>query len=198
MEENIDIKQTLQNTNQELLLNKKKMDLDKAMESLYMFYINYSPTISNEINNRVCSYHNIDPNSEQGKIFYNTITSFFFIVSKKLDEIIKSTIEPIKSKIDGMTDEEYNKELNHTSVVIINQMKDHYIENVNMLSSELNQNVDEETKSKIDKYLLEILTVKMINILKDKLMYAIRVVNNNFEENYHIIDTINENTVNKV
>ena len=71
------------------------------------------------------------------------------------------------------------------------------ITNINMLSSELNQDVSEEVKNKIDKFLFDFITIRIINVLKDKFMYTITVIGNNFEENKEIIDNINEKTIQK-
>jgi hypothetical protein len=198
MEENIDIKQTLLDTNQELLLNKKKIDLDKALESLQLFYISYTPGIATEIKKTVCSYRNIDSQSEQAMVFYRTITSFFMMASKQIKEIVDREKEPLKNKISEMSDDEYNKELGRLSLLILNKTKDYFFENASMLISELDQNVDDDTKSKIDKYVLEMLTVKVINIIKDKLMFYLKVISNNNEENKEMIDNINNNTVSKL
>jgi len=192
MKENIDVTKELQQKNQELLLNKKKIDLDTAMDSLIVFYDNYSNNIASDINSQICVYHGINPLSEQAKIFDNTINSFFFIISSKLKDVIANNIEPLKSKLKTISDDEYRKELNNISTAIVNQMLDYYAENVNMLCNELNQDVDENTKSKINNYLFEVMTIKMINTLKDKFMYSIKVIGNNYEENYQVMENINE------
>ncbi len=192
MNENIDINKELKAKNEEMLLNKKKIDLDTSMESLMVFYNNYSNNIASEINNRICSLRNINPDSEQGKVFYNTITSFLFLTNKKLGEIINNNIETIKNKIGSISDDEYTSLLNNLSLSISNQMFDYYVENINMLSSELNQDVDEEIKNRINDYLYDLTTVKMMNMLRDKIMFAIKVINNNSEENKEVIESINE------
>ena len=195
MEEYIDVNKELEQKNQEMFLNKKRIDLDNSMESLMVFYSNYSMNVASEINNRICIYRNINSSSEDSKILYNTITSFFLIVSKKLKEIINNQIEPIKDKLDGLTDEEYIKKLNDISTGIIDNMSSYFKENANMLSDELNQDIDDDIKNSINKYILDILTIKMINMLRDKIMYSIKVINNNYEANKEIIENINEKTL---
>lgn len=195
MEENIDVTRELQLKNQEMLLNKKKIDLDTSMESLLVFYSNYLTNIAVEVNNKICQYHEIEPNSEQGKIFYNTIMSFFIITSKKLDEIVKMNIEPIKSNLVNLTDKEYIDLLNKVSIKITDELLNYYNENINMLCSELNQDINEALKKNIERYLFDIMTIKMINMLKDKLMFSIRVISNNYEKNAEIIENINEKTL---
>ena len=64
-----------------------------------------------------------------------------------------------------------------------------------MLSNEINQNVDRETKERTNKYLLNVMTVKMINILQDNLMCYIKVIGNNYKENNKVIQSINEKTL---
>ena len=195
MNEDIDINKELQQKNQEMLLNKKRIDLDTSMESLFVFYSNYATNIATEINNRVCAYHEIDSNSEQGKIFYNIIISFFSMVSNKLKEIISTNIEPVKSKLSIITDEEYSELLSTVSNNMIKEINDYCFNNIYMLNSEINQDVSEDVKYCIDNYLNEIINVKMINMLKDKFMFAIKVISNNYVENKEVIENINEKTI---
>ena len=193
-----DISKELELKNQEMLLNKKKIDLDKAMESLFVSFITRTPIIASEMNENICLYKNIDSNSEQGKILYNTITSFFFIASKKIEEIVTSDINPIKDKLKNLSDDEYNKELTNVSVAIINKIKDYFIENLDMLKNELNQDVSEDVKNKINDYLYRVINIKVINMIREKLMYAVIVVNNNNEENNQIMENLNEKIIKKV
>lgn len=193
--EDIDIKKELQLKNQEMLLNKKMIDLDTAMESLIVFYSNYSINTSCDINNKICQFRGIESNSEQGKIFYNTIISFFNIAIDKLKELINSNIFPIKAKLSIINDEEYKELLTNASDIIINQMLVYYKENASMLCEELVQSVDDYIKMQIYNHISDVMTYKMINMLKDKFMYSIRVINNNYEENKEVIENINEKTI---
>ena len=192
MDSNIDISQELQLKNQEMLLNKKKIDLDTSMESLLVFYSNYSTNIATEINNRICLLKNVNSDSEQGKIMYNTITTFFFILTKKLKELVLKEVDIIKEKMNNMNDDDYNKELQYMSIVTINQMLEFYSENIDMLIEELTTDVDDTTKDRISNYLFEIIYGKMMNMLRDKFLYSIKVVGNNYEENYQVMEEINK------
>lgn len=193
---NNDINNELKEKNQEMLLNKKRIDLDKAMESLLDFYKKYATSkVANEVNNQVCLFRGISPNSEQGKIFYNTITTFFFLACDELKKVIVANTDPLKARLGSIPDEEYNDVLEHLSVVITNYMSDYYLDKKDMLNNELDQNVTEEVKRKIDRYILDIVSVKMINMLKDKFMYAVMVINNNNKENYQVMENINEKTI---
>ena len=199
MENNsIDVTKELQQKNQEILFNKKIIDLDTAMESLLVFYNNYCTNVATDINNQICHYRNVDLESEQGKIFYNTITSFFLIVMNKLKEIITKDVKVLKSHLPKITDEEYTNELSQIRVGIIKQMADYYVESIDMLSNELTQDANDDIKNRISNYLLEMITVKMLNMLKDKVMFFIKVINNNYEENYQVMENINEKTLNNV
>ncbi len=195
MDNNIDTKEELKALNQEVLLNKKRTDLDTSMESLLVFYNNYSNNLATDINNRVCLIRHIDPNSEQGKIFYNTITGFFTIICNKLKEDIEKKIGKIKEKINTITDEEYNKELRYLSIKVVNQMLEFYGENIDMLINELTMDTDDLTKNRITNYLFEFIYVKMMNVLRDQFMYSIKVIGNNYEENKDVMESINEKTI---
>ena len=193
---NDDINKELKEKNQEMLLNKKKIDLDKAMESIVAFYKKYTTNkIANELNNQVCVYRGFSPDSEQGKIFYNTITTFFFLACDELKKVIESNTNPLKERLENIPDEEYSKVLNQLSLVITNYMYDYFVDKKSMLSNELNQNVSDEVKQKIDKYISDVLSLKMINMLKDRFMYAIMVIKNNSKENYKVMENINEKTI---
>ena len=192
MENNeVDLVKELEVKNQEMLLNKKRVDLDTSMESLLVFYENYSQGLSSEINNRICTLKNIDPNSDEGKMLLNTISSFLNILSNKLKELVTKKTGTIKEKLNTISDSEYNKELRYMSIHIINQMLEFYGENIDMLIEEVNSDTNELIKNKINNYLFEVIYGKLMNVLKDKFMYSIKVIVNNEEENNQIIDNIN-------
>ena len=195
MDDNIDVSKELKIKNQEMLLNKKRIDLDTSMESLIVFYSNYSTNLASEINDRICLIRQVNSDSEQGRIMYNTITSFFFIMNKKLKELITKKTTKIKENINNINDEEYNKQLRYMSIVIVNQMLEFYGDNIDMLVVELTNDVDDITKDRISNYLFEIIYGKMMNMLKDKFMYSIKVISNNYEENNQVIEDINNKTL---
>ena len=192
MENNeVDLVKELEIKNQEMLLNKKRVDLDTSMESLLVFYENYSQGLSSEINNRICTYKNIDPNTDEGKMLLNTINSFLNILSNKLKELVTKKTSIIKDKLNTISDNEYNKELRYMSIHVINQMLEFYGDNIDMLIEEVNSDTNELVKNKINNYLFEVIYGKLMNVLKDKFMYSIKVIANNEEENNQIIDNIN-------
>ena len=198
MDNNIDTNEELKIKNQEMLLNKKKTDLDTSMESLVVFYSNYAFNLASEINNRICMIKGISSNSEQGNIMLNTIIGFFTLLSNKLKELIENKTKKIKERIDTISDEEYDKELRYLSIFVNNQLLEYYGENIDMLIEELTENDKEITKEKISNYLFEIIYGKMMNMLRDKFMYSIMVIGNNTLENKEVIQEINEKTIKKV
>ena len=198
MDNNININEQLKLKNQEMLLNKKKIDLDTAMESLIVFFENYGVNLTGEINNQIALFKKIESESEQGKIMYNTINSFYYMLSKKLRDLIEKKTKKIKEKLNTISDEEYNKELRYMSISISNQLLEYYSENIGMLIEEIAVDTDNMTKDRISSYLLEVIYGRIMNMLSDKLTYSIRVISNNYEENYQKIESINEKTLNKV
>ncbi len=195
MDNSIDTKEELKIMNQEMLLNKKRIDLDTSMESLIVFYSNYSTNLASEINDHICVIKGIDSNSEQGKIMLNTIVGFFTLLSNKLKELILKKTEKLKEKLDTIKDEDYNKELRYMSIYVNNQLLEFYGENIDMLIEELASDTDEVIKDKINNYLFEIIYGKMMNMLRDKFMYSIMVIGNNSDENNQVIQDINEKTI---
>ena len=195
MDNNIDTNEELKIKNQEMLLNKKCIDLETSMESLIVFYSNYSNNLANEINNRICLIKNIDSEGEQSKIMLNTIISFFTILSNKLKELVFDKVNKLKDRINTFNDEEYDKELKYMSIYVNNRLLEFYGENIDMLMEELTSDVDTVTKDKIKNYLFEIIYGKMMNMLRDKFIYSIKVIGNNSEENNQIIQEINEKTI---
>ena len=95
MDNNVDINEELRIKNQELFLNKKKIDLETSMDTVIVFFSNYTNGLATEVNNKVCEMKNIDPNSEQSKIMGYTITKFF---ANLADELKKKVLE-IKADI---------------------------------------------------------------------------------------------------
>ena len=198
MDNNVDINEEIKAKNRELLHKKRIIDLETAMESLILFYNNYSTkNIADDVNNYVCMVQKIDPNSQKGKAFYNTITTFFFLACEETKKIITSSIESIKTKLNDMIDQEYRENLKHLSAIIINQAIDYYSNKIGELYSEIIQTGDVKIRESIKKYLQNLTTVKMINILQENLANYIMVIGNNYEENNKVIQSINEKTINK-
>ena len=130
-----EIKEELQKKNEEMFLNKKKIDIDKSMESFIMFYENYfNTTIPNEMTDRICQLHGISKNSEQGMAFYNMITTFFRSAFDELKNSVNTNVESLKKKIDNIPDEEYPKVLSRLSVAVINNMSDYFLGREEMLN----------------------------------------------------------------
>ena len=195
MEENNDVIEQLKVKNQEIFLNKKIIDIDTSMDSLLLFYSNYTKNLANDINNYISSIYGIDSNSEKGKIMYNTITSFFAIYHKKLKEILFKKMENIKSRINNISDDDYNKELRYMSIKTVNLMSDYYFQNIDMLINELTEEADNTIKNKISNYFSDSVYVKIMNVLRDQFNYSIKLISNNNEENIQVIQTINEKTI---
>ena len=130
MENDTSIIEQLKVKNQELYLNKRIIDLDSSIESLLLFYNNYTSNLATDVSNQISSFYGIDSNSDQGKIMYNTISSFFVLCNNKLKDVLTKRIEKIKSTMNNVSDEEYNKELRYMSIKAINAMSDYYFQNI--------------------------------------------------------------------
>ena len=137
MDNNVDINEELKIKNQELFLNKKKIDLETSMDTVIVFFSNYTNGFATEVNNKVCEMKNIDPNSEQSKIMGYTITKFFASVADELKNKVLAGVEIIKEKLSTLTDDEYIKELKTMSENVINELLQYCNENVGMLVEEL-------------------------------------------------------------
>ena len=137
MDNNVDINEELRIKNQELFLNKKKIDLETSMDTVIVFFSNYTNGLATEVNNKVCEMKNIDPNSEQSKIMGYTITKFFANLADELKKKVLAGVDSIKEKIASLTDEEYINELKKMSENVISQLLQYCDENVGMLVQEL-------------------------------------------------------------
>ena len=137
MDNNVDINEELRIKNQELFLNKKKIDLETSMDTVIVFFSNYTNGLATEVNNKVCEMKNIDPNSEQSKIMGYTITKFFANLADELKKKVLAGVDSIKEKIASLTDEEYINELKKMSENVISQLLQYCDENVDMLVQEL-------------------------------------------------------------
>jgi hypothetical protein len=142
-------------------------------------------------------FHGISPNGEQGKIFYNTITTFFYLACEELKKVINENVEPLKEKLNNIPDKDYSKVLDRLSITVVNTMSDYYFEKVEMLSNELNKDVSADQKIRINKYVSDILTMRMINMLKDKFLYYVMVIGNNNTENNEVKKKVEEKTISK-
>lgn len=192
-----DLNKEIEAKQQTMYLNKKIIDLEKSMSSLVDFYVKYlNNTVASEINNKICIYHGISPNSKQGTMYFNTITTHLFLSTEELKKILKVNLDALKAKLSTLSDEDYYKALNYLSTVVTNQMLDYYIEKLDGISNDLNQDLTLDNKNRINKFIFDTLTIKLINILKDKFMYAIGVIKNNGRENQEIMNTIKEKTIN--
>lgn len=197
MENNVDVIKELQAKNEEMLLNKKILDLDKATESLLLFYSNYCNNYAVNITNNISLMKNIDINSETSAEIKQMTTSFLDIYQDNLKKELSIKIEGIKKKIATLTDDEYNKELSHAAVYVVNKISDFYLENIGMLIDEVVKDTDSDTNKRITDYLKSIVHNKLINMIKDQLTYTIRLIDNNYEENYQIMESISKKTLNR-
>ncbi len=196
MENDTSIIEQLKVKNQELYLNKRIIDLDSSIESLLLFYNNYTSNLATDVSNQISSFYGIDSNSDQGKIMYNTISSFFVLCNNKLKDVLTKKIEKIKSTMNNVSDEEYNKELRYMSIKAINAMSDYYFQNIDMLIKELvNESTDLAVNNKINSYFYETLYYKMMNVLRDQFSYSVKVIGNNNDENIQVMQNINEKTI---
>lgn len=192
MENNLDVQETLKNKNQELYINKLIIDLEKTMESLLMFYNNYSDTLSNDATTKIISY--LDNGTDKSAAISNLVNTFFNMIKVKLNNIVKERLDSIKNDISNIDHINYEKRLDEEALYIANQISDYYQENVYMLIDEVSKDM---TTYRLDfkDYVLNTLNRRLINTLRDKLVYSIKLINNNYDENTQMLETINEKTL---
>ena len=195
MVEEKDIKEALKTINQNMLLNKKKVDIDNIIESIVLFFNNYFTTLSITITDNICNAKNISNEDSHYDLIKQLVSSFFKIIQSKIKETTSSKFNNIKNKIDTLSDDDFIKELNRVSIVIVNDISEYYLENATDLINEINKR--EGNDKYINDYLKKVIFTKVINTLKDRLMYSIKVIDNNNEENNKIIEDISEKTVNE-
>ena len=192
MENNLDVQEALKNKNQELYINKLIIDLEKTMESLLMFYNNYSDTLSNDATTKIISY--LDNGTDKSAAISNLVNTFFNMIKVKLNNIVKERLDSIKNDISNIDHINYEKRLDEEALYIANQISDYYQENVYMLIDEVSKDM---TTYRLDfkDYVLNTLNRRLINTLRDKLVYSIKLINNNYDENTQMLETINEKTL---
>ena len=190
-----DINEALREFNQNALLNKKRVDIENIVESILLFFNNYFNNLTNESIIKVIDYKNINDSDPYKEIISGLMSAFFNLIENKTKEITINNFNTIKNKISNLTDLECSKELSRISNIITNEISDYYLENANDLVNELTK---EDNNKNISDYILKILYSKVINTLKDRLMYSIKVIDNNYEENNQKLESINEKTINKV
>ena len=111
-----------------------------------------------------------------------------------LKTVINERLKVIKSDIHSINSFNYEKRLNSESLIISNQMSDFYQEKIYELIDELKEYIHEHQLDLKD-YLLTLLYLKLMNTLKDKLMYYIGIINNNYDENTTMLKSINQKTL---
>ena len=198
MENEIDISEAIQLKNKEMLINKRLIDYDKATESLLVFYVDFCKNYANNIKEAICSFKNIDLNSDLALEIKALTSSFIDLYLDELKKIIGDKNKEIKEKISLLDEHEYSKELDHMSLVIGNSIADYYSSSIQMLIEEFTKDVDEEVSKKINNYLNTMAFNKLINTLREQYTYAIKIIGNNNEENNQIMTNINEKTLNRV
>lgn len=190
-----DINAALREINQKMLVNKKKIDIDNIVESILLFFNNYFNTLSDEVVNKVISLKSFDNNDSSKEIVSKLVLSFFNILENKLKDTCLNKFNSIKNDVSKLSDNECNKKLNYIASIISNQISDYYLDNAHDLIKELNN--DDDNKN-ISDYILKTIYNRVINTLKDRLMYGIKVIDNNYEENNLKLENINEKTISKV
>ena len=190
-----DINVALREINQKMLVNKKKIDIDNIVESILLFFNNYFNTLSDEVVNKVISLKSFDNNDSSKEIVSKLVLSFFNILENKLKDTCLNKFNSIKNDVSKLSDNECNKKLNYIASIISNQISDYYLDNAHDLINELNN--DDDNKN-ISDYILKTIYNRVINTLKDRLMYGIKVIDNNYEENNLKLENINEKTISKV
>ena len=191
-----DINTALKEINQKMLLNKKRIDIDNIVESIVIFFNNYFINLTTIVAGNIKDIKNINEDDPYIEIINKLTESFFKLIENKLQETMLDRFGSIKDKIPKLSDDDCNVELNRISSVIVNEISDFYLENASYLVNELCKN-DEYSKNVSD-YITKIVYNRVINMLKDRMMYSIKVIDNNNEENNQIIENINEKTINKV
>lgn len=193
MDDNIDVVKELEIKNREIFDNKIIIDLEKTMDSLIMFYGNYCDTVSNEVINTINLY--LDKKDDTScEMISNLVTSFFTMLKGDLNKIVNARLTLIKADIQSINSFNYEKKLTNESLIIANQISDFYQEKIYELIDAVKDNVKEHSLDLKD-YLLTAVYLKLMNTLKDKLMYSVKLINNNYDENTTILQSINEKTL---
>lgn len=204
MEDNIDVVKELEIKNQELFVNKIIIDLETAMESLLLFYSKkmddseeahtYCDIVANDVISMLISLLDNPTNIEQQEKVSALVTAFFDMYKAKVNTFVPERLQVIKENINNIDSVNYEKNLNDESTTIVNKISEFYQENIYMLIDEIEENITEHRLDLKD-YLLNTVYLKLINMLKDKLIYSIKLIGNNYDENTAVLQVINEKTL---
>lgn len=204
MEDNIDVVKELEIKNQELFVNKIIIDLETAMESLMLFYskkmddnkdnYTYCDMVASDVINNINSFLDNPNDVLQKEKVSALVNSFFYIYKNKVNTLIPERLQEIKKDIQNIDSLNYEMKLNNESSAIIKQISDYYQENIYMLIEEIKDSVNNH-QLVFQEYLIKNVHDKLINMLKDKLIYSIKLINNNYDENTAVLQIINEKTL---
>ena len=194
MDNNIDVVEQLKIKNHELYINKMIIDLENTMESFILFYNNFCDSFLKEIVSKITFLLDDSQNSDKKTMTNNTILSFFTMYKENVKNEIDTRTKLIRDYIKENDISNYNKKLNSEALLIVNQITDYYHENINMLIDELSQYI-KNNELYFKDYLLNTVRHKLINTLSVQLMYSVKLINNNSDENTMMLQTINEKTL---
>ena len=195
MTNDIDINEELKLKHQEMLLNKKLIDIDTSVDSLLLFINNYFESLVYDIDNKI---NDIKGTAVFDEVLEKIVSNFLKMVQEELKNILNINIEKIKNNVGSLTEEDYNKQLSEMTMIVSKHISDFYLNNVNMLIDELTIKEDVQTKERINNFLSKSIYLRIMTILKNQLSYSIKVIDNNYEENYQIIQSISEKTLKQV
>ena len=191
-----DINEILKEKNKEMLLHKRELDFDKSMESFLMFYTDYCNNYASIIQDTICTINQINLDTPESNTIKKETMNFISMFQNELKKMINEKRVLIKEKISLLDDNDYKKELNYMALNVVNSISDYYLDNIHILTDVVNSNPD--TFKKINDYLRNFAYNKLINTLKDNIMIAIKLIDNNYEENNKKMASINEKTLNRV
>ncbi len=135
-----DIKEALKEVNQNMLWNKKKIDIDNIVESLLLFFKNYFSNISCDVTCKIKNLKNISEDDKYKEIINRLVNAFFNMIENKIKETTLNKFNTIKEKVPTLSDNECSKELSPIANMISNELSDYYLQNASNLVDELNKN----------------------------------------------------------
>ena len=164
------------------------------MKTLLLFYNKYCDYLSRDVSDKIIFMMDNQDNISQKEIIKKIVESFFKLFNEKLNITIGERLSNIKTNISTINMDDYENLLNDETSIIVNQISNYCNESINSLISELKEFVSTH-QTYLNDYLTGIIGLKLIDTLKDKLKYSIKLINNNYGENTAVLQRINEKTL---
>ena len=190
-----EVSQALAEKNKEIYDKKLLKDIDLNFENLKLIFENTINIFSQEMNNRTYEILFDSENSISRDEINIKIKDFF----DKLKEYINKTIDNNHNLLtEEINKKDYMRYINQISTLsgeFYTSLGELYQKEAESLLKELTNNLDNFSKTRLEKLIKEIIYNHFMMKAKSSISNSNLILNNNYQENNYYLEYINEKTV---